>query len=631
VIGSETTNNVRKLLLPVRAGGDLGLNPGTSILCNKTDVMSKGATTEVARTTNEYKNDRPAPHPMMTRSQAIRPSTLDLTFNTGSSTLPRDIKMNVPNRKEYTHQALSADSDRKEFSSKLNESTYITTVGNEEDEVQDKSHITGRRVNSNFPKSYMKAYDVTPACPGQPYALLEPNRKLKEFLPSDSYEDNHMATKVNSTSEVVTTPEYPREQGNTDGKPKSDGEQGGSLAGSPGKTTPVEHVTVAMPRRSKKVTFGDMQDPPGVRTRSSTKTDRQGNITPSEPIPRNFPETKEIEDQHESPAKSPEASTPSTIQGGRFGLPSKASTPARDTGIPQLPVLDISTIPKPMESASDSIDPEETETTMIEEMVRGMSILDSPQVGPDSNTEPMGCISEDRQVFRSTKANMTEDLHDGYKIQLLNHLIEYDSMRSVMLLEPVGEIKTALDDINRTQPPTGPTRWFEYDHGYHILSSFYEHDTPVDIIAVDDPDQSRLLTFKTIENLLQYRKAHICGHPRVAESCISVRPAVALSNTQKNCMPCENMEEWDDIAPCIFMDCVARFVSVNPKMMIALLRTSGTMMTLRGKSKKWQSGCCQLPSSFKDMTSRNIHGTILTIIRELYILQHSGRYTYPAI
>ena len=64
-------------------------------------------------------------------------------------------------------------------------------------------------------------------------------------------------------------------------------------------------------------------------------------------------------------------------------------------------------------------------------------------------------------------------------------------------------------------------------------------------------------------------------------------------------------------------------------MMVALLRTSGTMMTLRGKSMKWQSGCCQLPSSFRDMKSRNIHGTILTVIRELYIFQHSGRYTFP--
>jgi len=88
-----------------------------------------------------------------------------------------------------------------------------------------------------------------------------------------------------------------------------------------------------------------------------------------------------------------------------------------------------------------------------------------------------------------------------------------------------------------------------------------------------------------------------------------------------------NIDEWDNLVESIFMDCVARFLAVNPDMMVELIRTAGCMLTLVGRSEIWQSGSYELPEKYEDLGSLNIHGRTLTLLRELVILQYTGRYT----
>jgi len=293
------------------------------------------------------------------------------------------------------------------------------------------------------------------------------------------------------------------------------------------------------------------------------------------------------------------------------GTEAMASTPLGP--VRTVPVLDLSSLAGSLPSAEKVCEPVQK---VVENELEGVTSKEGAQI--DSIRE-----FESQLAFHSRE----NELHQEFVFPMIRYFQGIECLELLLSNDICEEVHQALSEVSEIQDPFTPIEWFKYSHGNHIFSSFYIHKNPVYIAPIDEPYSDIILEFKSIECLLMYRKCHLGGDPVRAELCRRASSAEARKLTQVEHFDMPNITEWDELVESIFMDCVARFLAVNPEMMVELIKTAGCMLTLLGSSRIWQSGGYDLPDRYEDLRSLNIHGKTLTLLRELVILQHTGRYT----
>jgi hypothetical protein len=677
VIRTELPNMVRKLLLPVKNGLDLGLNPEISILLTNPEIKHEveSAKDGTINTPVERGKVSTVPHPMMTRSQTATPAIFDLTFSTGHSMSPAKDKTKQVNRRSFipletsvekpkenedhismeeplsspcTEMKSSPEKDhgRKEAREELEKDLMSDIIaknylqGKSSDEEEDETSIpldeelldnhAEASEDSPVQQNTKSGYILRPSSFEKTDPLVK-SKDPKGAIPKTQrkeYEGVETVTHIRFREGTALKPEYLVRWEKGGGRSRTSWEPREYL--SDYSRAAVDKIVLpimgAKPDDYRQVMLRNLRGSrqkmrsipkgflPREGMRSGTRTDRRQT---DEKIGTSGEVTDIIAESENEVEKPVEAETFEVEKSDSPPVVTEliASTPARGIILPPAPRLNLSTIPRARESFGISNDLEDTMIETLHEELQD-SVMDgtlevNDMVIADGAAKSMKSISKNHFEANLLYHQRENELHSTFLPRVQNYFTEHEALIRFFQTRPVGLIGEALANIDGAQSPFEPIEWYSIDPNCHILSSTYEHDTPVRLFAIDDPNQTEILVFRTIENLLQYRKAHVGGYPQVARKCVTSSPAEAWSNTQANVMYMDNIQEWNNIFPCILMDCLARFLSVNPRMLATLLDTSCSMLILDGDR------------------SKNIHGTILTLLREIYVFQHSGRYTIP--
>jgi hypothetical protein len=269
------------------------------------------------------------------------------------------------------------------------------------------------------------------------------------------------------------------------------------------------------------------------------------------------------------------------------------------------------------------------------------TILASPS---DSNTGDLDMTREDDSPFdivtstprkpqykdqimnlRMDDRTRVNKLHNGFLYNITCYFKGSQSIQDLLNVEITSDILNALTNIHCIQDSRRDADWYSYNHTCSIFASFHPLDCPIRLIdIINNPPCIRIC--KTMENAIQFRKAIIGGSHKIAVDCLHSPPNISKRLTQHDSLHMLNLQDWEDMSETIFLDIVARTLTVNPRMLIALLETAGKYMTLLGLSNRWCSGEQSL-STPVHLKSRNIHGNVFVLLREIFILAHTGRYT----
>ena len=286
------------------------------------------------------------------------------------------------------------------------------------------------------------------------------------------------------------------------------------------------------------------------------------------------------------------------------------STPADHRQVVELEDWDVTGLPHPTESAAASPTGESFHTPAR-----------SSQLAPPRKSDNPPTVNN--VMFN---ADCAEPIHT-YQVLLQQFLATQPILTRFLDLPFTTELqKLVMDARNTSSEPKEPQLWL-YQHTTHPFASFY-NGFATDIYApVREMGEVTTKAFAHLENMFQYYKARVAGNLPIALECARTSPVVAKTRTNKQNLTMNDLSAWDNASFGAMIECVAANITSRPALLGILLQTAGKYTCLLGESRKWCAGLRPTSSAFPDGEYGNQHGAAYGILRELYLLAHTGAYS----